>query len=150
MKIAKLLRLLNEKQVNYAIIGAQACAAHGFVRATQDIDILIEPTPENIEKTREALEAFGYDTGPASFEDFKTKKVLFRQYWLDTDIHPEAKGVTTKTALKNKIRGQYENVFTYFVSLRDLIKMKKAAGRPKDLEDLRYLEEIKRQKKKNS
>ena len=42
MKIEKLLKLLNEKQVKYLIIGAQACAAHGYVRATEDIDILVE------------------------------------------------------------------------------------------------------------
>lgn len=48
MKIEQLLKLLNEKHVDYVIIGAHACAAHGFVRATKDIDILIDPTTENI------------------------------------------------------------------------------------------------------
>ena len=42
--------------------------------------------------------------------------------------------------------GSYEGLPTYYASLDDLIAMKKAAGRPQDLEDLRYLEEIKRQK----
>lgn len=147
MKIGRLLKLLNEKRVNYVLIGAQACAAHGHVRATQDIDILIEPSPQNIEQLRKALEEFGYDTFGASLEDFQTKKILFRKYWLDTDIHPSAEGVDTETALKNKIVGKCEGVDTYFVSLKDLIRMKKAAGRPKDKEDLRYLLEIRRQLK---
>lgn len=148
MNIAALIKLLNEKRVKYALIGAEACAAHGFVRATEDIDILIDPTEENIQRTKAALEAFGYDTTDASLEDFRTKKILFRKYWLNVDIHPFATGAQTETALKNRIAGVCEDVPTYFVSLNDLIRMKKAAGRPKDKEDLRYLEEIRRQLKK--
>ncbi|MFH1653786.1 MAG: nucleotidyltransferase [Pseudomonadota bacterium] len=148
MKIEKLLKLLNEKQIKFAIVGAYACAAHGYVRATADIDILIDPSEENIDRLRAALEEFGYRTHAASLEDFKTKKILFRQYWLDTDIHPFVDGVKTDDALKNRIKGDCEGVKTYFVSLNDLIRMKRAAGRPKDIEDLRYLEEIRRQKKK--
>ena len=147
MKIEKLFKLLNEKRVKYLIIGAHACAAHGHVRATGDVDILIDTSVDNIERTRIALEAFGYDTAGASDEDFKTKKLLFRQYWLDTDIHPSAKGISTRTALKNRIPGLYADVRTFFASLNDLIKMKRAAGRPKDKDDLRYLLEIRRQKK---
>ncbi len=148
MKFEELLRLLNDRQAQYAIIGAQACAAHGFIRVTEDLDILIDPDPDNIARVRSALEAFGYDTYDASVEDFQEKKILFRQYWLDTDVHPSASGVETKQALKNRVLGEYEGELTYFASLDDLIAMKRAAGRPKDLEDLRYLEEIRRQKEK--
>ena len=145
MKIEDLIKLLNEQSAEYIIIGAQALAAHGYVRATEDLDILINPTEKNIARVRAALEAFGYDTSDASLEDFQEKKILFRQYWYDIDIHPFASGVETKEALKNKFSGLYEEVPTYFSSLDDLIKMKKAAGRPQDLEDLKYLEEIKKQ-----
>ena len=146
MKFEDLLKFLNDRRARYAIIGAQACAAHGFVRVTEDLDILIDPDPDNIARVRAALEAFGYDTRDASLEDFQQKKILFRQYWLDTDIHPFASGVDTKKALQNRVPGEYEGILTSFASLDDLIAMKKAAGRPKDIEDLRYLEEIKRQK----
>ncbi|MDO8527844.1 MAG: hypothetical protein Q7T03_09180 [Deltaproteobacteria bacterium] len=145
MKIEDLLKLLNEKRAEYIIIGAQALAAHGYVRATSDIDILIRPTEANIASVRAALEAFGYDTSEATDEDFKTRKILFRQYWIDVDIHPTASGADTEDMLKNKFAGVYEGIPTQFASLDDLIKMKRAAGRPNDLEDLRYLEEIKKQ-----
>lgn len=149
MKIQDLLKLLNDHSAEYVIIGAQALAAHGFVRATKDIDILINPTEKNIARVRAALEAFGYDTTDASLEDFQKKKILFRQYWYDVDIHPFASGVDTQEALKNKFPGIYEGLSTYFASLDDLIKMKKAAGRDEDLKDLKYLEEIKKQLSKN-
>jgi hypothetical protein len=45
---------------------------------------------------------------------------------------------------KNKVRAKFGNTFVYFASLDDLIKMKQAAGRPKDLEDLKILAEIKK------
>jgi hypothetical protein len=41
------LRLLFAHRVNYVIVGAYAMAAHGYVRATGDIDIFVQPTPEN-------------------------------------------------------------------------------------------------------
>lgn len=148
MQIKNLLKLLNENRVSYVIIGAHACAAHGHVRATQDLDILIEPSEKNITKLRSALEKFGYDITDATSEDFRTKKILLRQYWLDLDIHPFATGTQTKTVLKNKISGEYEGVNTYFASLKDLVRMKKAAGRSKDKEDLKYLTEIARQIKR--
>lgn len=147
MKIEDLIKLLNEQSAEYIIIGAQALAAHGYVRATEDLDILINPTKDNIARVRAALEAFGYDTMDASLVDFQTKKILFRQYWYDVDIHPFASGADTKEALKNKFPGLFEGVPTYFASLDDLIKMKRAAGRDEDLKDLKYLEEIKRQLK---
>ena len=148
MKTEKFIKLLNEKRVSYAIIGAHACAVHGLIRATEDIDILIDPTEDNIDRLRSALEAFGYDTADASLEDFQTKKILFRKYWLDVDIHPSARGVKTQTVLKNRISGPYENVRTFFASLNDLIKMKRAAGRSKDREDLRYLLRLRKLLKK--
>lgn len=148
MPIEDLLKLLNDRSADYMIIGAQACAAHGYVRATADLDILINPTIENIAKVRSALEAFGFNTLDATLEDFQTKKVLFRQYWFDVDIHPSATGIDTQKALQKKHAGLYEGVATHFTSLEDLIQMKKAAGRPQDLEDLRHLEEIRKQSKK--
>lgn len=147
MKIEKLLKLLNEKRVEYVIIGAHACAVHGRIRSTEDIDVLVSPTEDNISRLVSALEAFGYDTSDASVDDFRTKKILFRQYWLDTDIHPSVAGVKTDVVLKNKIAGFYEGVRTFFASLGDLIKMKKAAGRAKDKEDLIYLQKIAKKKK---
>jgi len=143
MKPEDLIKLLNDQHAEYVIIGAQALAAHGYVRATEDLDILINPTGQNIARVRAALEAFGYDTADASEDDFRTKKILFRQYWYEVDVHPTASGIKTQEVLKNKIPGLFEGIPAHFASLDDLIKMKKAAGRPKDLDDLRVLKEIK-------
>lgn len=54
-----LLRALLAAQVEFVIVGAHALAAHGFPRATGDLDVLVEPSPTNSERVIEALNAFG-------------------------------------------------------------------------------------------
>jgi hypothetical protein len=76
-----------------------------------------KPTLQNAERVFAALTAFGYDLSDVTLEDLLTKKLLIRQY-----IEEEIGGTRTN-----------------FASIDDLIVMKQAAGRPKDLEDLRVL-----------
>ncbi|MDI6779363.1 MAG: DUF6036 family nucleotidyltransferase [Bacteroidota bacterium] len=96
---------------------AAAFPAHGYSRTTQDIDI--------------------------TDEDLKTKKVLIRQYLVETDIHPFVKGVTFDEVWERKIETKIEDVKFFVASIDDLISMKKAAGRGKDLDDIRVLEKLK-------
>ena len=139
-----LLKSLKEHKVDFVIIGATAFPIHGYVRATLDIDIFIRPTKVNAEKTWLALKAFGYDVTDINIDDLLKKKLLIRQYAVETDIHPFVKGVSFEKVWKDKVRAKFGDTFVYFTSLNDLIKMKKAAGRVKDLEDLKYLKKIKR------
>ena len=143
MDIEKLLRSLNEHEVDYVIIGATAFPIYGYSRATLDIDILIKPTEKNAQNTLLALKSFGYDMDDVSVPDILSKKILIRQYILETDIHPFVKGVTVEEIWKNRISGKIGDVPCYFASLDDLISMKKAAGRAKDKEDLKFLTKIK-------
>ena len=54
-RIAFVCRLLNEARVRYVVVGGAAVVLHGVVRATKDIDILIEATPENAARALDAL-----------------------------------------------------------------------------------------------
>ena len=150
MDTEKLLRLLKEYKVDFVIIGATAFPVHGYARATLDIDIFIRPVRENAEKAWAALKKFGYDMTDVSVEDLLEKKLLIRQYAVETDIHPFVKGVSFDRIWKNKVKAKFGNTFVYFASLDDLIKMKKAAGRVKDLEDLKILSGIKKMLKEKS
>jgi predicted nucleotidyltransferase len=146
MNAEKLFRLLKEHKVDFVIIGATAFPVYGYARATFDIDIFIRPSEENVEKAWKALKEFGYDMTDISLEDLMKKKLLIRQYALETDIHPFVKGVSFEDVWNNKVRKKFGNTFVYFASLDDLIKMKRAAGRSKDLEDLKILQSLKRLK----
>jgi len=145
MDTKKLLKSLNENKVRFVVIGATAGIAHGFSRLTKDIDVFVEPTRGNMERTFKALRECGYDLGDTNIEEALEKKLLLRGYILQTDIHPSVTGVDFDTVWKNKVQYAFQGENAYFASLDDLIKMKKAAGRPQDLEDLRHLEEIKKQ-----
>jgi len=149
MDLEKLLKLLKENKVKFVIIGATAFPLYGYARATLDVDFFIEPTIENAKRCYDTLLAFGYDLQDLSPEDLLKYKVLIRQYNLEIDLHPFVKGVTFEEVWENRVKGKIGNEEVYFASLEDLIKMKKAAGRAKDLEDLRVLQRLKEEKEKS-
>jgi len=111
--------------------------------AALDIDIFIEPTKENANRTVEVLRVFGYDVTDITIDDLLTKKVLIRQYIIETDLHPFAAGVTFGEVCKNKVTSFIGSTNAFFASLDDLIKMKQAANREKDKEDLKILLKLK-------
>jgi len=147
MDVENLLRLLKEHKVRFVIIGATAFPIHGYSRATLDIDLFIEPNEANIRRAHEALKSFGYDVSNITINDLLTKKVLIRQYLVETDIHPFVKGISFDRVWTNKVKAKFGDTFVWFASLDDLIRMKQAAGRPKDAEDLKFLRKLKKKKR---
>ncbi|MBM3135580.1 MAG: hypothetical protein FJZ89_09940 [Chloroflexi bacterium] len=148
MDTESLLKSLNAHKVRYVVIGATAFPVHGYARATLDVDIFIKATPENARRTLAALQDVGYDVTDVTVEDLLTKKLLIRQYILETDIHPFVTGVTFEEVWRNRVRDKIGHTPANFASLDDLIRMKQAAGRPRDLEDLRVLLKLKQQRQK--
>ena len=144
MDTESLLKSLKGRKVQFIIIGATAFPVHGYSRATLDIDIFIRPDKSNAEKALSALEDFGYDISDIAVDEILTKKILIRQYLVETDMHPFVKGVSFDEVWKNRVKAKFGDTFVWFASLDDLIKMKKAAGRPKDREDLKYLLKLKK------
>jgi predicted nucleotidyltransferase len=140
-----LLRSLNAHDVRYVIIGATAFPIHGYARATLDIDIFIDASLENAARTRSALQDVGYDVTDVTVEDLITKKLLIRQYILETDIHPFVAGVSFEEVWINRVQDFIGQTPAFFAGLDDLIRMKQAAGRSKDVEDLRVLLKLKKE-----
>ena len=149
MQTEQLLKLLKENRVKFVIIGATAFPVHGYSRATLDIDIFIKAEKENARRTLKALKEFGYDVTDITIDDLLTKKLLIRQYTIETDIHPIIIGIKFEKVWKNKVKAKFGKTFVWFASLDDLIKMKKAAGRSKDKEDLKYLLRLKKRNQKS-
>lgn len=148
MNVQKLLSLLNAHKAKYVIIGASAMPVHGYSRHTKDVDIFIEATEENAKRVMKALKNCGYDLSDLTIEEMLSKKILLRQYILETDIHPFVTGTSWKKVWSTKVKDKLGTVPTHFASLNELIKMKKAAGRGKDLDDLQYLLRIRNFRKK--
>lgn len=130
--------------MRYVIIGATAFPVHGYTRATADIDFFIDPTLENAQHTLKALTEFGYDTHDLTVQDLLSQKILIHGYVVESDMHPFVAGVTNFEDIWSKsVVGQIQGVPTRFADLDSIIQMKRAAGRPKDIEDLKYLEKLK-------
>ncbi len=142
MDIEGLLKSLNANEVRYVIIGATAFPIHGYARATLDIDVFIEPTQANAEKTLNALREFGYDVTDLSVEDLLTHKILIRQYVVATDIHPFVKGMEFADVWDTRVEDKFGETPASFAGLDALIAMKEAAARPKDVEDLKSLRKL--------
>ena len=148
MDIENLLKSLHDHNVKFVIIGAAAFPVHGYARVTMDTDILIEPTEANAKKCLVALRDFGYEVSQITAHDLLKKKTLIRQYLVELDIHPYVKGITFQGVWKHKVKSKIGETESYFASLGDLISMKRAAGRPKDKEDLKILLKLKKTRKK--
>jgi hypothetical protein len=121
------------------VIGATAFPIHGYARSTLDVDIFIAAERDNAERTLKALREVGCDMLDLSADDLLTKKVLIRQYLLETDVHPFVAGIGFDAVWEHRVASQIGSTSAWFASLDDVIVMKEAAGRPKDLEDLRAL-----------
>lgn len=146
MDTEKLLQLLKENKVLFVVIGATAFPVYGYARATLDIDIFVRNDLGNIKRTMKALKEFGYDLMDLTPDDFLSHKILIRQYMVEADIHSFVKGITFDEVWKNKITEEFGKTEVYFPSLDDMIKMKEAAGRAIDLEDLKYLKKIRKKR----
>jgi len=144
MDTESLLKSLKEHKVRFVVIGATAFPVHGYSRATLDVDIFIRPERSNAESVLAALNDFGYDVSDITVEELLTKKILIRQHLIETDIHPFVKWISFDEIWKNRVKAKFGNTFAWFASLDDLIKMKQAAGRQKDIEDLKYLSKLKK------
>lgn len=149
MDTESLLRSLNANAVDYVIIGALAFPVHGYSRSTLDIDIFIRPDARNAERVHKALREFGYDMTDVTPDDLLASKVLIRQYVVEADIHPFVTGTTFEEVWRHRVRDNYGQTPAGFAGLDDLIKMKEAANRPKDQEDLKYLRELRRRRAGN-
>lgn len=141
---AEFLDALNKRGVRYVVIGGMAVLAHVPYRTTRDIDVLIEPTPENATKTHEAVRAWGGFEPAFSPEEFLVGDILSFGGLLRVDVHSQVPGSDWESVWTHRVKGELLGVQTFFAGIDELIAMKEAAGRPeKDLPDLRRLRKLK-------
>lgn len=135
------IQLLNDNQVRYLVIGGYAVALHGYPRYTKDIDIWIEPTPENIARTLQALEQFGFGSLSLSPADFAPDQIIqLGNPPNRIELIMSPAGVNFEECYASRVQAILDNVTVNFIDLENLKKTKRAAGRMQDLADLENLE----------
>ncbi len=116
---------------------------HGVPRATFDLDILIEATLENASRLLKALEEARMGTAALiSPEELLRHEIVVFEDRVRLDVQTRTPGLSFEEAWKRRIEADFQGVKLYFVSREDLIRSKKASGRPQDLDDIKVLEEV--------
>jgi hypothetical protein len=129
----------------FLVVGAHALSVHGVPRATVDLDVWIDRTPENVRRVWTALAAFGapLDALGVTADDLMRPDVVV-QFGLPPyriDLLTGLSGVTFDEAWPDRVEDRFGDVPVPFLGRVALIRNKRASGRHKDLGDLESLGE---------
>ena len=155
--VETIVSALNKGEAKYLIVGGLAVNAHGFVRLTRDVDIVLQLDPDNVNKGLNALFNIGYQMSiPARPQDFANPEM--RKDWR------QSKGMITLKLWSDEHQRTPVDIFVYepfdfakefataltvevcpgllarVVSLETLLRMKRDAGRAQDLIDIEELQ----------
>ena len=135
------LRLLNENDVQYLLIGGYAVGYYGYPRATHDMDIWIAVDPLNAEKMVDVMTAFGFAEGAVAKEVFLRSDGVVRMGVppLRLEVMMDISGVVFEDCCERGIVDTIDGVPVKIIHLEDLLTNKIASGRFKDLDDVSNL-----------
>ena len=160
--VEAIVEALNAHSVPYLIAGELAVVAHGYVRFTADVDIILDMRTENVQRAIAAFGSLGYrPRAPVPLDDFAdpAKRLqwvqekgltVFSLYSLDhpateVDVFVEAP-LDFDQAFRAAVRMDVSpRASAIFVGLDDLLSLKRQAGRPQDLQDIDRLKAIRRE-----
>jgi predicted nucleotidyltransferase len=143
-----LLAAFDAHGVEFLIVGAHALAAHGHVRATKDLDVFLRTSPDNATRAYAALAEFGAPLHDLTEEDLRTPGVVFQIGIppVRIDLVTKIDGVEFADAWNERVETTLAGIPVAVLSLADLIRNKKAAGRLQDLADVEALEKLARER----
>jgi hypothetical protein len=136
-----LLAEFNARNVDFLVVGAHALAAHGHVRATEDLDVWVRPDSENAKKVMQALMAFGAPLHDLTADDLTCPGVVFQIGIapLRIDVLTAINGVEFAEAWPARLITKFDDQPVGVLSKEHLIKNKRATGRTQDLADVERL-----------
>ena len=154
-----LLRALHECGVEHIVVGGFAVNAHGFIRVTKDLDVVPRPAHENLEKLAVMLRGLNariLDTGEFTAEEVPADPTCTADLEMGgnfcvltdlgrLDLMQWLSGIETDDLYgeldPDAVEGSVDSIPVRVCGLGHLLAMKRAAGRPQDLEDLKRLSE---------
>lgn len=141
---AKLLAALVRADVQFVTVGGVACVLNGHLRGTQDVDILIEAEPSNIERLLEVLRNWGEGYArELTAADFPIEPGAVRVYEeFPLDIFTEMSGLTWPAVTAHLRWWHSAELAVPFLDAPALIWTKEHSVRPKDQEDVRVLRHL--------
>jgi hypothetical protein len=139
-----MLQALVDEKVRFLLVGAYALAAHGYPRATMDIDIWVMPSPDNADAVLRAVRRFGAPLHNLTKADLEKEGTVFQIGVAPrrVDIITSASGLSFGDTFSRSITVEIEGITVRIPSIADLIRNKRASGRTKDIADAEALEEL--------
>lgn len=132
------LKLLKANDVRYLLVGGYAVGVYGYPRPTGDIDIWVSNSAENAERAVEALRQFGFDSPELSPSLLMLEKSIIRMgvppFKIEVITHID--GVKFDECYPRRSKFEIDGCPVSVIGRDDLLKNKKASGRPKDINDL--------------
>lgn len=134
------LRLLNSERVEYLLVGAYAVGYYGYPRPTGDLDVWVDRNIDTAAKLVQVLDHFGFSEGVSS-ELFLTPDRVVRMGVppVRIELLSSISGVEFPACHARRLEATLDGISVSLISRDDLIVNKIAAGRPKDLNDLKQL-----------
>ncbi|HEX5760838.1 MAG TPA: hypothetical protein VF121_16735 [Thermoanaerobaculia bacterium] len=137
-----LLAEFNAAGVDYLVVGAHALAAHGHVRATKDLDVWVNPSPDNAPRVLRALAAFGAPLHELSKDDLAQPDLIYQVGLppVRIDVLTSIDGVAFAEAWAERVETTFAGERAAVLSRRHLVQNKRTSGRLQDLADIERLE----------
>jgi hypothetical protein len=145
----ELFACLGARKVKFLVVGGYAFAFHAKPRYTKDLDILVEPTPENARRLLQALDDFGFGALDLQEEDFTQPGRIVQLGYPPNrvDFLTTLKGVTFDGAWEHRIEGRFGEEKIFYLGLDELIRNKRSVGRAQDQADVSVLESFAKRKR---
>jgi predicted nucleotidyltransferase len=142
--LLELLELFRSKKVEFLVVGGHAVAYHGYPRLTEDLDLFVRPDADNGARIVDALQAFGFESLDLRAEDFVAddRMVQLGRRPNRVDLLTNVYGVPFAEAWSRRVKASLDGVPVWMISREDLIRGKRATGRPQDLADVDALEQL--------
>jgi hypothetical protein len=138
----ELLACFTANGVKAVIVGGHALAFHGHPRFTKDLDVFVEPTPENAGRIVQSLEAFGFGGVGLTPGDFSRPGTIVQLGVAPNriDLITAIDGVTFEEAWAGRAPGHFGRQPVFFLGRSEFLRNKRAAGRLQDLADIESIE----------
>lgn len=139
----EMLAALSAAGAEFLVVGAHAVAVHGRPRATGDLDLWVRPTADNASRVWQALSAFGAPLSQLTEADLALPDLIFQIGVPPAriDVMTGVSGITFDEAWPRRAIVTVSGRSVPVIGREDLIRNKKASGRPRDLADVAELEE---------
>lgn len=138
----ELFAYFNAREARFLVVGGYAVAFHDKPRFTKDLDVLVEPSAQNARRVLAALADFGFGGLGLAEEDFSSvdKIIQLGVPPNRVDLLTSISGVSFADAWAGRVPGRYGEQPVHYIGKAELVRNKRASGRPQDLVDLQRLE----------